>query len=220
MEIAVTEGKQRLAKLEEAFEFSIRRSAEMQLDAYGSLRMIRDEKLYKEDGYKSFETYTQERWNMKASYAYKCISACEVFEKVCTMVHTFDPKRIASERQLRELVHVPEENFEQVLETATELSETDHIPAKVLKQAREKVIGKPKAVPKKPVEKDQPERKEPPVRASGGGDHGLKPERVELARKLSLKALETLDRHLSLFDFYDDLEPKIESIRIQVEALR
>jgi hypothetical protein len=220
MEIAVTEGKKRLAKLEDAFEFSIRRSAEMQLDAYGSLKTIRDEKLYKQDGYKSFESYTQERWGMKANYANKCIIACEVFEKVGTFVPTFDQKRIASEGQLRELTHVPEENFEQVLAVAAELSDSDRIPASVLKQAREKVIGKPKAVLKKPVEKDQPESKEPPVRASGGGDHGLKPERVELARKLSLKALETLDRHLSLFDFYDDLEPKIESIRIQVEALR
>lgn len=217
MEIAVTEGKQRLTKLEKAFESSIRRSAEMQLEAYGSLKTIRDEKLYKQDGYKSFEAYTQERWNMKANYAHKCITACEVFSKVCTTVHSFDPKRVASERQLRELAHVPDENFEKVLETASELSDKEIIPSEVLKQAREKVIGKPKAVPKK-VEMDQPKSMEPPV--SGGGDHGLKPERVEMARKLSLKALETLDRHLSLFDFYDDLEPKIESIRIQVEALR
>lgn len=219
MEIAVTEGKQRLAKLEQSFEFSICRSAEMQLEAYSSLKVIRDERLYKQDGYKSFESYTRERWGIKANYANKCIIACEVFEKVGTNVPTFDPKRVASEGQLRELAHVPEENFEQVLVAAAELSDSDRIPASVLKKAREEVIGKPKAVPKR-VEKDQPKSKEPPVRASGGGDHGLKPERVEMARKLSLKALETLDRHLSLFDFYDDLEPKIESIRIQVEALR
>ena len=145
---------ERLECLEKVVDTGIRRG----LDAFAALKDIREERLYRARGYESFEDYCKNEWDINRNYAQKNIAAIETRERLCTIVHNHDVSRISSESQLRELVTVPDGSLEKVIEAAEEISHQeglDRLPARVLRKARDVVIGKP---PKKQQEK-KPETK-------------------------------------------------------------
>lgn len=92
------------------------------LEVGTALQTIRDGKLYK-DGYTSFDGYCQQRWGMKANYAYKQIAAARVLENLetCTIVHTLP----ATETQARHLAKLQLADQIEVWECVVEEAEKD-----------------------------------------------------------------------------------------------
>jgi hypothetical protein len=70
-----------------------------------ALGRIRDERLYREDGYSSFDDYCKARWSMAKSYANYLIAGTEVATNVA----------ITNEAQARALRQVPEPRRADVL---------------------------------------------------------------------------------------------------------
>lgn len=62
-----------------------------------ALTVIRDEKLYRESGHKTFEEYCKQRWGFSRAHAYRQIEAAKVTEVLSPMGDKI------SERQAREL---------------------------------------------------------------------------------------------------------------------
>ena len=151
----VTESEiNRLEKLETVVDLGIRRG----LDAFAALKDIREERLYHARGYENFEDYCKNEWDINGNYAQKNIAAIETRERLCTIVQSHDVSRISSEFQLRELVTVPDGSLEKVIEAAEEISHEeglDRLPARILRKARNAVVGKPakKQQEKKPEKK-------------------------------------------------------------------
>ncbi len=65
-----------------------------------ALRTVRDAGLYRDAGYKTFEAYCAERWDMGRRFAYYLVDAADVRDNLCTMVH----KLPENERQIRPLL--------------------------------------------------------------------------------------------------------------------
>lgn len=124
-----------LRKLEATIEKGVATFIEVGL----ALRAIRDDKLYREK-HKTFEKYVSERWGFDRSRAYQFIDAAEVKQNLSTIVDK-NPKasEINKESQLRELVDVPEENLEEVIDKAAEIAGDEPITAKVIKQAKAEI---------------------------------------------------------------------------------
>lgn len=80
-----------------------------------ALLAIRDRRLYREQGFDTFETYCRERWRWGRNYVNKQIAAAEVVRELGTVV----PKPEA-ERQVRELVRAPVEERQQIWDQAVE----------------------------------------------------------------------------------------------------
>lgn len=124
-----------LRKLEATIEKGVATFIEVGL----ALRSIRDEKLYREQ-HKTFEKYVSERWGFEKSQAYRLIDACEVREKLSPIGDKNERvAEINKESQLRELVDVPEENLEEVIDKAAEIAGDEPITAKVIKQAKAEI---------------------------------------------------------------------------------
>ncbi len=95
-----------------------------------ALKEIRDNRYYKEVlGFDNFEDYCSERWNIERNYAYKLISASEVVNNVCTIVHTI-PTTESQTRPLSKLT--PEDQKTVWMKVVNENG--DHITAKVVEE--------------------------------------------------------------------------------------
>lgn len=134
------------------FEAIIEKGLSTFIDVGQALKSVRDGKLYR-DGFKTFEAYVSERWGMDRSYAHRLIDASDVKEDLLPIGNkTPRAAEIVRESQLRELVAVPDDVLEEVVEKAVELAGDSPITAKVLRQAREEVYHpEPKPEPAKPV---------------------------------------------------------------------
>lgn len=95
--------KQRLRTLEN----DIRSGMEEFYHTGMKLKEIRDDQLYKEDGFDTWETYCKERWEWSGSYALKLITASEYREKLPSPStnRTIGPCEW-SERTVRELTRL------------------------------------------------------------------------------------------------------------------
>lgn len=108
-----------------------------------ALAEIREFKLYKELGYKTFESYCKERWDMKRDYANRQVKAYHTIENVSNGLQKLKPNGLQkiplpeSERVARELGKAPPLQQPQVWATALEefgCSPTAHQVKQVVQQ--------------------------------------------------------------------------------------
>lgn len=107
--MSVTQAHMKLADCEKAIEQGL------QSVGY-QLKMIRDERLYREVGYTAFEDYCQERWSLSRSYVHRQIEASEVIGQLLPIGNT--PP--TTEGQVRPLVALDPEQRAEAWERATE----------------------------------------------------------------------------------------------------
>ena len=107
---------------------------------------IKNERLYKEAGFGTFEDYCQTRWGWSANRAYKLAAADATIKSLpeeCVQI-------VHNEGQARALAKVPEEKRAEVL---AEVAESGPVTAKRISQAAEK--NGHKAKPDKVIELDK-----------------------------------------------------------------
>ena len=89
---------EQLASLESVIEFN-------QIDFYAlgqALKVIRDERLYRQDYFTSFDCYVKERWDMNRAHAYRLIAASEVIDNLSPLGDKL-PENEAQARELAKL---------------------------------------------------------------------------------------------------------------------
>lgn len=84
------------------------------IEVGSALCKIRDERLYLERGYGSFNEYCEERWDWGKSYVSRIITAADIAQKLPI------GNSITTESQARELAKVPEAKREEVIKKASE----------------------------------------------------------------------------------------------------
>jgi hypothetical protein len=138
-------------KLEEC-EAVIERGIRTFIEVGSALATIRDNHLYKADGYYSFHDYLKARWDLSVSRAYQMIDASRVTRELSTIVET--PELLpATESQARELVGLDAQQAAQVMaETAARVR--GKVTAKKIRETRERITNPPQQKPKPP--KPQP----------------------------------------------------------------
>jgi polyhydroxyalkanoate synthesis regulator phasin len=87
-------------------ESTIEKGIETFIEVGSALKQIRDQKLYRE-GFKSFDSYVQEKWMLSRRYAYQLIESAEVAQNVHHGAQ--NPVAIPNERTARELGKLPPE---------------------------------------------------------------------------------------------------------------
>jgi len=93
----------------QTFEEIIERGLDTFVEVGNALMEIRDGRLYKDAGFKSFEDYCQRRWNWSRTHADRQIAAAKVAGKLTPM----GVNSVQSERQARELLQLePEQQAE------------------------------------------------------------------------------------------------------------
>jgi hypothetical protein len=96
-----------LSALELEIQQGLDSSAEIVFRVGSALAKIRDDKLYKQSGYRSFEKYVLERFSMSRSRAYHLISAAQVIEDLRPhFKHSVLPK---NESVVRPLMKFPKQ---------------------------------------------------------------------------------------------------------------
>jgi hypothetical protein len=90
-------------------EATIRRGLSTFIEVGNALAEIRDARLYREQGFRTFEDYCLKRWRWGRNYANKQIAAARVIQNLGTTV----PNSI-TERQARELASLPPEQQREV----------------------------------------------------------------------------------------------------------
>lgn len=180
----ITDEMQRLARLEEVVDKGVRNM----LDAADALKEIRDEKLYKQRGYDNFDSYLSEEWGFGKSYIYKIIKSSETRKRLWTMVPDLDTTNL-SERAVRELNAVPDDQLEDVIELArsTAKAEGKRLTTKVVKDAKDEVTA-PKAL-------DLPQ------------------EKIDQSYRLALTSVDSLRRHLGILGMLDRYDKTLLQIR-------
>ncbi len=98
-----------------------------------ALMEIRDFKMYRLEGFESFEDYSYEKWGMTKSYASRLIQSSKVVDNVANWQQTDTLPQ--TESQTRELAKAPEEDQAPIWGLAT--SETESPTAKDTKEAVE-----------------------------------------------------------------------------------
>lgn len=98
-------GKARLAELESVIE----RGRKTFLEVGRALIEIRNQRLYREQGFTTFDTYCRERWKMSQPHAQRTIDAAKVAQNLIPMGIT-----VQTERQARELAPLPPEQQREV----------------------------------------------------------------------------------------------------------
>ena len=96
-----TNRKQRLRKLEK----EIRTGMEEFYYVGQKLKEIRDDELYREDGFETWERYCRERWELGKSRVHQLIVASEYRDKITTSTSGGSQW---SERAVRELTRIPD----------------------------------------------------------------------------------------------------------------
>jgi protein gp37 len=99
---------QRLAVLEAVIQNGLRTFIEVG----NALLEIRNDRLYREQGFATFEDYCRKRWGWGRNYVNKQIAAAEVVKNLGTTV-----PNVITERQARELVRLPAEQQREVAAT-------------------------------------------------------------------------------------------------------
>jgi hypothetical protein len=94
-----------LSKLEQEIRWGLQSGSEVVYRVGTALAQIRDGKLYRECGYRSFEKYTKEQFSMSRARAYHLISAAEVIADL--KPHFQDKVLPKNESVVRPLVKFP-----------------------------------------------------------------------------------------------------------------
>ena len=141
--------KQRLRKLEN----EIRSGLEEFYYTGMKLKEIRDDELYKEDGFGTWEKYCRVRWEYSRAHAHKLITASEYRAKLPALP---TGQQKWSERSVRELTRIPDKK------------QAAKVAAKVIKEVEQKAKTDPKAkltstVVKRFVDEDLGVKKEKPT---------------------------------------------------------
>ncbi|MDP8943095.1 MAG: hypothetical protein M3N16_03105, partial [Actinomycetota bacterium] len=87
-----------LERAEATIERGVRAAMEAYVEVGGALREIREERLYREQGFTAFDEYCRERWGFSRFHAHRLIQAARAAEMLPT------GNRPPNERQARELV--------------------------------------------------------------------------------------------------------------------
>lgn len=130
-----------------------------------ALAGIRDGGLYREYGYKTFESYCRERWSMSRSYAFRVMGASDV---VANWQHSLPPP--STESQARELAKLEPEAQASAWAEAVETAPASGVTAKHVAEVVAKRLPQvePKSKPRlskpepPPVEEEEPEARRAP----------------------------------------------------------
>jgi hypothetical protein len=129
---AIIQTQSRLVELEEVIRYGLQTF----VDVGNALKEINEGRLYREQGYKTFEDYCEKRWNMAARTAYHKIKAAEVAENVSSGTHSI------SFTQARELTALTTEQQIEVSKntdfSATTVAEVREIVAQVKESSETK----------------------------------------------------------------------------------
>lgn len=102
-----------------ACEETIERGQQTFIEVGQALARIRDERLFREAGFASFDAYCRERWAMGKSYASQLISAASVGAEF---------RNLNNEGQAHALRRVPETQRAEVMERVQERAESESRP--------------------------------------------------------------------------------------------
>lgn len=143
--------EQRLQTLEEI----INQNLSAFYDVGCALKEIRDNQLYKLQGYSNFEDYCQEKWDMGRTYAHRLEVAVNVIDNL-KMLPIGNKILPVNESQVRPLTRLlPEEQrqaWEKVIETAPVIEDKPKVTAKLVEEVVSQVTGQ---VPKEKKSKDE-----------------------------------------------------------------
>jgi hypothetical protein len=128
-------------------ELVIERGLQTFIAVGAALMVIREQRLYRTDGYDTFEEYCRERWGWGRNYTNKLISASEIVAELGTTVPS-----PTSERQVRELARLPDpdarrEVWQQVVEDYGDDITAAKVHAKVDERLRPKTTAEWEATP-------------------------------------------------------------------------
>jgi hypothetical protein len=110
-----------LSELEQEVSLGLQNGAEVVCRVGNALAQIRDRKLYRECGYKSFENYINDKFSMTRARAYHLISAAEI---IADLLPYFQGKALPkNESVVRPLMKFPKDQrvdiWKAVLDTYT-----------------------------------------------------------------------------------------------------
>lgn len=180
----ISSDMQKLVRCEEIVDKGVRNM----LDAADALKEIRDNRLYKERGYSSFDQYLADEWGFGRSYINKIIKSSETRKRLGTLVPDLDSSSLA-ETALRELNSVPDEHLEDVIDMAsiTAKAEGKRLTARAIKDAR--ILSAPETL-------DVPD--EVPISdESESNPYDLPQDKLDQSRRIALKSVDALRRHLN-----------------------
>lgn len=109
-----------------ACEAVIERGLHTFVEVGNALMSIRDRRLYKESGFKSFEIYCRERWGMSRPRAHQLVGAAEVMTNLSTIVD----RTPATESQARPLTKLPLEQQAEAWQEAIDTAPGGKVTAK------------------------------------------------------------------------------------------
>lgn len=147
--------KQRLRKLEK----EIRSGLEEFYYTGMRLKEIRDDELYKEDGFETWEKYCRGRWEYSFQHVHKLIVAAEYRERLPTSP---SGRGEWSERSVRELTRIPDKNqaakvAAKAIKEVEQQAKTDpkvKLTSTVVKKFVDADLGVAKAKPTPPPKED------------------------------------------------------------------
>jgi hypothetical protein len=88
-----------------------------------ALRRIRDEQLYRQLLFNSFEAYVKERWDMAKSHAYRLIEASKVIDNLSPIGDGILPQNESQARALAQLKPIDQRNiWREFVESGTTMS--------------------------------------------------------------------------------------------------
>lgn len=180
----ISSDMQKLVRCEEIVDKGVRNM----LDAADALKEIRDNRLYKERGYSSFDQYLADEWGFGRSYINKIIKSSETRKRLGTLVPDLDSSSLA-ETALRELNSVPDEHLEDVIDMASMTAKTQgkRLTARAIKDAR--ILSAPETL-------DVPDEV-PSNDASESNPYDLPQEKLDQSRRIALRSVDALRRHLN-----------------------
>lgn len=180
----ISSDMQKLVRCEEIVDKGVRNM----LDAADALKEIRDNRLYKERGYSSFDQYLADEWGFGRSYINKIIKSSETRKRLGTLVPDLDSSSLG-ETLLRELNSVPDEHLEDVIDLASMTAKTQgkRLTARAIKDAR--ILSAPETL-------DVPD-KVPSNDASESNPYDLPQDKLDQSRRIALKSVDALRRHLN-----------------------
>jgi len=180
----ISSDMQKLVRCEEIVDKGVRNM----LDAAEALKEIRDNRLYRERGYSSFDQYLADEWGFGRSYINKIIKSSETRKRLGTLVPDLDSSSLA-ETALRELNNVPDEHLEDIIDMASMTAKTEgkRLTARAIKDAR---------ILSSPENSDVPDES-PSSGASEPNPYDLPQDKLDQSRRIALKSVDALRRHLN-----------------------
>jgi hypothetical protein len=198
----ISNDMQKLVRCEEIVDKGVRNM----LDAADALKEIRDNRLYKERGYSSFDQYLADEWGFGRSYIHKIIKSSETRKRLGTLVPDLDSSSLA-ETALRELNSVPDEQLEDVIDMASMSARTEgkRLTARAIRDAR--ILSTPEVDPSTASLEDNA----PSDKGSESNPYDLPQEKLDQSSRIALKSVDALRRHLNFLGInrYDTTLAKI-----------